>query len=379
MANKKKKERKQFSTRASRDSKKRSDAIKRALISIVIVLAVAATIFFLVLRNESQISLAENGIGSLLTPVQSVLNSATSSVKNFFTTWRNYDTLEDHCADLERENQQLSLPLSSAEETIQENERLKVLLDAKSGYDSLDPIYARVIARDAGQWFSTFAINRGEMHGVSAGMSVVNGDGLIGRVYEVGLNYANVITIIDPRSSLACLVQRTRDNGIMTGGASESADEAECYIYYLPNVNNITPGDAVVTSGTDGYYPKGLNVGTVTQVSLSAGSEGNFAVVSPAVDFLHIEEVLVLRDVVETPVDKTRSSEDNLPALATATPAPTATPSPTPDANAEQPVSPSSTEEIFTYPQAGGSNSDNDYSVGSAPIESLPEDAWVEN
>lgn len=379
MANKKKKERKHFSTRASRDNKKRGDAIKRALISLLIIIAVAATIFLLVLRNESQISLAENGIGSLLTPVQSVLNSATDRVKNFFTTWRNYDALEDENAALERENQRLSLQLSSAEETLQENERLKVLLDAKSGYDSLDPIYARVIARDAGQWFSTFSINRGEMHGVSAGMSVANGDGLIGRVYEVGLNYANVITIIDPRSSLACLVQRTRDNGIMTGGVTENADEAECYIYYLPNVNNIVPGDTVVTSGTDGFYPKGLTVGTVTQVSLSAGSEGNFAVVSPAVDFLHIEEVLVLRDVVETAIDSA-GSEENLPALATATPAPTATPSPTPDANAVQPVSPSSTEEIFVYPQAGSNNgADDDQSTGSAPLESLPEDAWVEN
>ena len=73
----------------------------------------------------------------------------------------------------------------------------------------------------------SFSINRGDMHGVSAGMAVVNGDGLVGRVYEVGMNYANVITIIDPRSSLACLVQRTRDNGIMEGGVADNADTAE--------------------------------------------------------------------------------------------------------------------------------------------------------
>lgn len=377
MANKKKKDRRRYTARSARDTQRRAQSIRRAVISILIIIVVAATIFFLVLRNESQISIAENALGSLFTPVQSALNTATSSVKNFFTTWRNYDELEDQYKALERENQQLSLQLDSAEETLQENERLKALLDAQSSYESLDPVYARVIARDAGQWFSTFSINRGTMHGISTGMAVVNGDGLIGRVYEVGLNYANVITIIDSRSSLACLVQRTRDNGIMQGGISEDADEAACYIYYLPNVNNITPGDTVVTSGTDGYYPKGLTVGTVTQVSLSAGSEGNYAVVSPAVDFLHLEEVLVLRDVVETATE----GSDTLSPLPTATPAPTATPSPTPDANAVQPVSPSSTEEIFTYPQADGSDStaDSQIDAGSTQIESLPEDAWVEN
>ena len=93
-------------------------------------------------------------------------------------------------------------------------------------------------------------------------------------------------------------------------------------------------------------------------------------------DFLHIEEVLVLREIVETAA----SNGDNLNPLPTATPAPSPTPSPTPDANAVQPISPSSTEEIFVYPQVGSDNkSGSSHSNGSAPLESLPEDEWVEN
>lgn len=373
MANKKKKDRRRYTARSARDSQRRTQAIRRAVISILIILIVAATMVFLVLRNQSHISIAENGIGSLLSPVQNALTTAAGSVKNFFTTWRNYDTLQDEYDALSRENEQLSLQLSSAAEAIAENERLNELLEAKSSYESLDPIYARVIARDAGQWFSTFSINRGDMHGVSVGMAVVNGDGLIGRVYQVGLNYANVITIIDPRSSLACLVQRTRDNGIMQGGVSNDSDEAECYIYYLPNVNNIMPGDEIVTSGTDGYYPKGLTVGTVTQVSLSAGSEGSFAVVSPTVDFLHLEEVLVLRDVVE----KAGSETETLPVVPTATPAPTSTPAPTAMPGESQIVSPETTEEIFVYPQAGETSSAEEPDNTQSPLESLPEDDWA--
>lgn len=373
MANKKKKDRRRYTARSARDSQRRSQTIRRAVISILIIIIVAATMVFLVLRNQSHISIAENGIGSLLSPVQNALTTAAGGVKNFFTNWRNYDKLQDEYDALSRENEQLSLQLSSASEAIAENDRLNELLEAKSSYESLDPIYARVIARDAGQWFSTFSINRGDMHGVSVGMAVVNGDGLIGRVYQVGLNYANVITIIDPRSSLACLVQRTRDNGIMQGNVSDDSDEAECYIYYLPNVNNIMPGDEIVTSGTDGYYPKGLTVGTVTQVSLSAGSEGSFAVVSPSVDFLHLEEVLVLRDVVE----KAGSETESLPVVPTATPAPTSTPAPTAETGEAQVVSPETTEEIFVYPQAGDESSAEEPDTTQTPLESLPEDEWA--
>ena len=152
-------------------------ARRRALLYILIAVAVGAIIFFLVLRNSSRISVAENGIGSLFSRVQMVFSGATNGVKKFVQRWRDYDALEADYEALSLENQQLSLQLNAAEEAVLENERLKQTLDAKSRYESLDPIYARVIARAPGQWFETFSINRGEANGVAAGMAVVNSDG----------------------------------------------------------------------------------------------------------------------------------------------------------------------------------------------------------
>ena len=368
MASKKKTGRaKRYTAHPARDPKRRMPTVKRVLISLAILLVVVLTVMFLVLSNNSQISVGENALGSLLSPVQNAFSSATRGVQNFLTNWRNYDKLQDEYDSLSRENQQLSLQLSSAEEALIENERLKSLLDAQNAYESLDPIYAKVIARDAGQWFCTFSINRGSAHGISKDMAVVDGNGLIGHVYEVGLNYAKVLSIIDPRSGVGCLVQRTRDNGVLRGAVSDSDDAAVCSIYYLPNINNIVPGDVIVTSGTDGLYPKGLPVGTVTQISLSAGSEGNYASVVPYVDFLHIEEVLVLRDVVE------KATGSDAATLLTPSPAPTATPAPTQD-NAQPTVNPSSTEDTWEWP-----TTQKDDDTSGNPLESLPEDSWVEN
>lgn len=359
------------STHVNRSRKKRGSAIRRVLFSLLVLAAVAVAVSFLVLRSSNGISVFENVVGTVFRPIESAFSSAAGGVKNFFSNWRNYDKLQREYETLEMTNEELSLKLSGVEETEQENARLKVLLDAQDAYESLDPIYAKVIARDPGQWFDTFTINRGTTHGVTEGMSVVTGAGLVGYVYEAGLTYAKVLTIIDTRSAVAVLVQRTRDNGVMRGEVTEASDSAECYTYYLPNVNNILPGDVIVTSGTDSLYPKGLTIGEVIAVSQETSSDGSYAIVSPYVDFRHVEEVLVLRTVVET--------QESLPVVATPTPAPAVTPRPSasvlPDGST---VEPDATDDgNWSYPTI--EPTEPPVTPEPTMLELLPEDQWADS
>ena len=123
------------------------------------------------------------------------------------------------------------------------------------------------------------------------------------------------------------------------------------------------PGDSVITSGTDSLFPKGLHIGTVTAVSMDAGSDGSYAVVSPSVDFRHIEEVFVLREVIET------DSDEALPPIATSA-RPNVGSTPTPDPNVTPTPSPTPAEAFWSYPTAEN---------GGAVLETLPEDEWVRN
>ena len=359
------------STHVNRSRKKRGSAIRRVLFSLLVLAAVAVAVSFLVLRSSNGISVFENVVGTVFRPIESAFSSAAGGVKNFFSNWRNYDKLQREYETLEMTNEELSLKLSGVEETEQENARLKVLLDAQDAYEALDPIYAKVIARDPGQWFDTFTINRGTTHGVTEGMSVVTGAGLVGYVYEAGLTYAKVLTIIDTRSAVAVLVQRTRDNGVMRGEVTEASDSAECYTYYLPNVNNIMPGDVIVTSGTDSLYPKGLTIGEVIAVSQETSSDGSYVIVSPYVDFRHVEEVLVLRTVVET--------QESLPVVATPTPAPEVTPRPSasvlPDGST---VEPDATDDgNWSYPTI--EPTEPPVTPEPTMLELLPEDQWADS
>ena len=359
------------SAHVNRSRKKRGSAIRRVLFSLLVLAAVAVAVSFLVLRSSNGISVFENVVGTVFRPIESAFSSAAGGVKNFFSNWRNYDKLQREYETLEMTNEELSLKLSGVEETEQENARLKVLLDAQDAYEALDPIYAKVIARDPGQWFDTFTINRGTTHGVTEGMSVVTGAGLVGYVYEAGLTYAKVLTIIDTRSAVAVLVQRTRDNGVMRGEVTEASDSAECYTYYLPNVNNILPGDVIVTSGTDSLYPKGLTIGEVIAVSQETSSDGSYVIVSPYVDFRHVEEVLVLRTVVET--------QESLPVVATPTPAPEVTPRPSasvlPDGST---VEPDATDDgNWSYPTI--EPTEPPVTPEPTMLELLPEDQWADS
>ncbi len=345
----------------------RGSAVRRAVFAIAVVVLVVLVLLFLISRGGEGTSVGENAIGSVLTPVQNAFSSATKWVRDLFTGWNDYNTLRESHDQLYLENQQLSLQLQSAEEAIAENERLLVLLDAQSRYESLDPIYAKVIARDPGQWFDTFSVNRGTSDGVSVGMAVVTGDGLVGRVYEVGLNYAKVLTIIDSRSAVSCLIERTRDNGVMRGQITESSQSPECYVYYVQNIANVVPGDTLITSGTDSLYPKGIQVGTVIAASRASDTQGGYVIAMPSVDFQHIEEVLILRTVVET------DDEGSLPVVATPTPVPLPAATPAPSVSADGQAD-AQDDDIFRYPTATPATGETQQPL----YEELPEDMWAD-
>ena len=350
-------------------TKKRGRASQIAF-SALVFLAVLAVAFFIWARTQGELSVTENAVGSLMSPVQNAVASVTAWMQDFAQNVRDRNALKAQNEELTLENMTLQYRVSQLEEAEQENLRLKSLLEAQDTYEELDPIYAKVIAKDAGTWFESFSINKGTLSGVTEGMAVVTGDGLVGRVYEAGLNYAKVLSMIDARSSIACLIERTRDNGVLTGQISSGTGDDSCYMYYLPAVNSVVPGDRVITSGLDSLFPKGLLVGTVTEVSRQTESSSQYIVVSPLADFTSIEEVLVLRTVIET------DSDEALPVVPDPTPRPTATPDPnaTPTPEPDGTEAPASAPNEWSYPTVTPDTGSTIYSGGE-----MPEDLWAQS
>ncbi len=361
--------------------KKKGGRWGRIAFGALVLAAVLALVFFLVMREPGRVSIAENAVGSVFSPVVSAVNTATTYIRDVALGVRDYFKMTQDLEDARLQITDLKVQLVSLQEEAIENDRLKSLLNAKESSESQDPVYARVIARDPGVWVDTFSINAGTLSGVEVNMAVITADGLVGHVYEVGANYAKVMSLIDSRSAVACLIERTRDEGVMRGKIETWSETPECNMYYLPKVSDVAPGDVVLTSGTDTLYPKGLKVGTVAAVSREQESSERYIVVMPSVDFQHIEEVLVLRTVVE-------NDRENLPVLATPTPRPTPVPtpsaSPTVDPNASATPQPDDalwawpTDMPDSSPEAGESEQPSVSPTAEATPsgETLPEDAW---
>ncbi len=194
--------------------------------------------------------------------------------------------------DLDAENRRLRAELASREELQRENERLRRLL----GYVEEQPrrtVAARIIAEDASSWFRTVEIDRGYEDGIIDGLPVIDAAGLVGRVVNSGPHRARVLLITDASSAVAVLVQDERIRGVCRGqGGGVALDFALI-------ADDIKVGDGIITSGLGGVFPKGLVVGYVRSVQRERSGLFQTVVVEPAVDFAHLEEVLVV--LRETP------------------------------------------------------------------------------
>lgn len=261
----------------------------------ITVIAIAILLIVILIANGSKVSEhIENGLATVLTPIESIAAKTSKSISNFFKkVFRTTD------ADIENERLRAELAAREQQDTElnelrKENERLSALLNYASSRSLTNEelCTGKVIATSNGIWFRTITLDIGRSDGVDIDMAVIANEGLVGRVSEVGYNWCKVTCIIDASSTVPIMVERTRDNCMAMGVLDGSTTEAELQLYYLPSDRtNLTPGDTVITSGIGGIYPKGIMVGTITEVF----AEGEIhAIISPSVDFMHLEEVAVI-------------------------------------------------------------------------------------
>lgn len=261
---------------------------------IALIAVLLLVILVLVTGGDRSLSFLESTFGSVIQPVQTFASNASGAIIDFFQNLFN-------TTDADKENQQLKIYIAQLEQSMkdleairQENHRLKELLSFIDQTGQLKYVSGSVIGKSQGIWFDTFTINLGRQHGVEKNMPVINQNGLVGRVSEVGATFSKVTALVDATNSVSVMVERTRDNAMVRGTLQAGSNSDLLELYYLSSSDvDLLPGDKIVTSGVGGIYPKGITVGEVIEVSRASDSQYN-AVVKPAVDFRHIEEISVI-------------------------------------------------------------------------------------
>ena len=272
------------------------DLFKNKLfIFLVIALVILGGLAAFTAGNRAAVTWVEDAINTVAQPIQRCSVRASNSIIDFFE--RVFKT-----SDADRENEQLKVRIAQYEimenelnNLRQENQRLKELLDYADTVEEYERVTAPVIGRSQGIWFNQFTVGAGRNQGVEEDMAVINGAGLVGRVTSVSANTCKVTAIIDSTSDVSVIVERTRDYGFVRGLLEAGGGDDTMELYFLPMGNDLVPGDVLVTSGADGVFPRGLSVGSVLEVSRSSeDAEDRDALLSHTVDFLRLEEVVIL-------------------------------------------------------------------------------------
>ena len=218
---------------------------------------------------------------------------------NWITDKQNYyqdvTALEEENTSLRRENAQLRAQLRQAETDSEENARLRELLNLREQIYDLELETAMVTEHEVTNWTSSLTLNKGTEHGVEVNDCVITETGaLVGVVSRVGLNWCTVLTIVDTDTSLGAQVYRTKDLGLAVGDFSLMG-ENRLRLDYLPADCQLLGGDLVLTSGLGGYYPSGLEIGTVEVVQPDDSGAASYAVLTPVADFDSLVEVFIVK------------------------------------------------------------------------------------
>ena len=209
-------------------------------------------------------------------------------------------TLLDENARLRDEIAALTEENTLLQQDKYELNRMRELVALDDQYGEYDKVGARIIGRDSGNWYSSFVIDKGADDGLTVDMNVIAGGGLVGRITSIGPNWARVTSIISDNVNVSAMTLSTEDNLTVTGDLKLMADNCITFSQLVDSQNKVAEGDKVVTSDISDKYLPNILIGYINTISKDNNNLTKSGLITPAVDFEHLSEVLVITDLKQT-------------------------------------------------------------------------------
>lgn len=237
-----------------------------------------------------------NLLGFISTPFRDGVNAAADWMEDRYNYAFQYDALAEENESLRQQLAEAQEDLRLAQDAIRENELLRELVGLANERPELVYEDAAVTARAYSNWTSTLTINKGMAAGIETGDCVIDQYGnLVGIISQVGLNWAELATVVDPSTEIGGRIPRTDDEAVLEGDFTLMQD-GRVKLAYLPENTMPISGDQVTTSGLGNQYPSGLVVGTIEAIRDEDSGLTRYAVVKPAADLENIRYVFIIKD-----------------------------------------------------------------------------------
>ena len=233
-------------------------------------------------------------VGYVVIPFQNGISSVGGWLSN-----RSEELVQIRSLLAENEALRAQIDDLTIENTILQQDRyeltnLRELYQLDSQYEGYEKIGARIIAKDTGNWFHSFVIDKGEEDGVAVDMNVIAGSGLVGRVVDTGPNWAKVTAIIADNSNVSGKVLATSDYLLVEGDLELYGSGFIRFEKLVDSADKVVVGDKIVTSNISDKYLPNILIGYINTLNVDANNITKSGQLTPAVDFEHLEEVLVI-------------------------------------------------------------------------------------
>lgn len=211
------------------------------------------------------------------------------------THWASEHTVSKEA--LRRENAQLKAQLLHADAKLQqqdyivaENTRLQAILSTTIP-EQFTLHLAQTIGTDTNPLKQIVVLNKGAQDGVKVGQTVIDESGILGQIITVYPNTSRLMLITDEQQSVAVMVKRTGQRGIVTGKGIPTALK----LNYVFKSSDIRVGDELISSGLGGRIPAGYQVGRIARVRDTQADNFRSIDVTPAANFMNSNYVLILQ------------------------------------------------------------------------------------
>ncbi len=287
---------------------KRSIPTKYTLLSVTALCILVMFVSFTLNLSGGPLNMVA---GYVFVPMQNGINRVGTFLINRADDLASLRNVRQENKKLQAQVDELTQKLNTIKLEQYELDNLRELMELDQKYPSYKKIAARVIGNDGGNWFSTFLIDKGEQDGIEKDMNVIAGSGLVGIVIDTGPNYAKVRAIIDDASNVSGMALSTADRCIVNGNLVSMNDEQVIGFTDLKCEDNaVKTGEQIVTSHISDKYLEGILIGYVSTIERNSNNLTYSGTITPAVDFRHLQEVLVVLDKKENPTDKRGKSDE---------------------------------------------------------------------
>ncbi len=266
-------------------------------IFVVVVAAILIVTIGLTSNRSEPMSKFESLLGGVLTPLNKFTNNIRQGISGVFSSLKDTinakeenELLKDEIKRLESENRDLRNIIGKSDYLLKEEKLLE-----STKYDLVN---AEVIGREPENWFDVFTIDKGKNDGLEIGNTVIEAveidsnvyqEGLVGRIVDIGDNWAKVVSITNEKNSVAFKILRTQDGGIISG-SSDNIVEGLLFDYEA----EVIIGDLVYTSGLGEVYQKDIFIGEVTDIIDNQEELTKKIIIKPAVNFKKLYNVYVI-------------------------------------------------------------------------------------